>query len=119
MPRPAAPPLEPRTPLCSICGDETDYMDEDFVCLDCEVRWPSETFHLDDGTWDEPDAEQCPSELIPWPGHAEMVLREARFRCERTADHARSHVNHEWIGEWDDKDPHAHLIEAEAQEGGA
>ncbi len=96
--RPAPPPLEARCPDCSICGKETDYSDEQFVCEQCECYWPADNRAYDDrGEWNDPEAKQCAERVQPWldntwvtdPEHKREVVR-----CLLDASHTEHDVPH-------------------------
>lgn len=97
------PPLEFRTPPCSICGEDTDYEDG-FVCNECGAYWDADNAHLNKGEWHDPDATQCTSVLTPWPNDTNPALREVRYRCILADDHEPDKHRHpEWYDTWADK----------------
>jgi predicted amidophosphoribosyltransferase len=82
--RPEPPPLEYRSPLCSVCGNEVDYVGGCFTCPGCRVFWQEEDAFDEDGEWEEPDAKRCTSVDVH---DGEQV------RCVRQAGHkAREHT---------------------------
>jgi hypothetical protein len=61
MTRPTPPPLELLNPLCGLCGNSTEHVGEEFACSSCGITWPDRQIGSENGEWDEPDAERCPS----------------------------------------------------------
>jgi hypothetical protein len=96
--RPAPPPLEARCPDCSICGNETHYSDEQFVCEHCECGWPADNrAYSDEGEWNDPDAEQCTERVQPWLDNnwvTDPELKRQVVRCLLNADHTEHEVAH-------------------------
>lgn len=102
-PRPQPPPLEARCPVCSICGKETSYVDDDFECEHCGCRWPSVGYHLDVGEWLDETATQCQATAQPYLDNTWIPDNDQRkqevFRCVRNADHD--------VSEWAEVREHA------------
>lgn len=86
--RPKAPPLEHRSPLCSVCEREV-WLDggDQWLCDDCGLSWSYDEYEPE-GEWHDPEAPQCSSATTnPWTGR--------RFRCYLSAGHEGHHVNPE------------------------
>lgn len=74
------PPLAPRMPDCTLCGEETVF-EEGWVCEDCKVHWPASFDLLPGSTEDFEPRPQCPAEHEPSWG------KGRRYRCAREAGH--------------------------------
>lgn len=108
--RPKPPPLEPRCPPCSICGEDTRYEDG-FVCEPCGAAWDSENYNHDDGEWID-SGDQCPWALAYWRDSAQYPhLQNIVYRCLLTEAHAGKHQHPDFIGGWDDKAKNAYVVE--------
>lgn len=96
--RPAPPPLEARAPDCSICGKETSYCDESWLCESCDASWQADgSAYTDDGEWTDPDAEQCEVRVQPWLDKSYVTDPEQKrqvVRCLLDADHVLHDVPH-------------------------
>ena len=86
--RPLPPPLEFRTPDCSICGEETVF-EEGFYCENCQAAW--DEHGAPEGEWYEDpkrEAEQCPSIHRPYPDNANERLAAIEYHCVLELGHA-------------------------------
>lgn len=109
--RPAPPPLEPRCPPCSICGEDTTYEDG-FVCEPCGASWDSENYHHEPGQWLNGEEPQCPWALAYWRDNTTYPhLRDIVYRCLLTEAHEGKHQHPDFIGGWDDKAKNAYVVE--------
>jgi hypothetical protein len=88
--RPSPPPLQMASPDCSICGHETNPVDNEFVCDNCNCSWP-----VDDiggiGTWDDDQVGQCTATVKPRINNDYFAdddpKKHEEFRCVLDADH--------------------------------
>ena len=114
--RPMPPPLEPRCPPCSICGEDTHYEDG-FICEPCGAAWDSENYNHDAGEWIDGET-QCPWALAYWRDSAEYPhLRDIVYRCLLTDGHEGKHQHPDFIGGWTSKTKNAYMVEGRAEAG--
>jgi hypothetical protein len=93
------PPAHPAYPDCSICGQSTILVEDEFVCEDCDCAWNVDKFHLDEGRWCTEEAEQCASEQQPTPAMEPL-------RCLLNAGHDGEHrAPTPWNWAWTWRDP--------------
>ncbi|HEV2779101.1 MAG TPA: hypothetical protein VGX25_06820 [Actinophytocola sp.] len=98
MSLPEIPPLEPRLPLCSVCGEETSGGDDGAVeCRGCGITWP-EHYWLENGQWDDPDADRCSATVQPWADNRWVTdaMRALVFQCVLAASHANARDELRW-----------------------
>lgn len=109
--RPKPPPLEPRCPPCSICGEDTTYEDGSFVCEPCGAAWGSEDYHYEPGEWTD-GGRQCPWALAYWRDNTTYPhMRDIVYRCLLSEGHVGKHQSPDFIGGWDDKAKNAYIVE--------
>lgn len=89
------PPLAPRCPDCSICGAETNYVDESFECDNCGCYWPDSGAAYDEpGEWHWPDR-QCDADIQPFVDNQFVdptaPYKYRTYRCLLGQDHDGKH----------------------------
>lgn len=96
--RPAPPPLEYRTPLCSVCGGETTPdPDGGFDCTGCYAYWTDDYWRP--GEWADPQAKQCAASVSPHEDNTWIPAADPRkhtsYNCFRDSGHDGEHANPE------------------------
>ncbi|MEU7787711.1 hypothetical protein [Amycolatopsis sp. NPDC049159] len=91
--RPAPPPLEYRTPLCSVCGTETRHsVNGRFFCDACGCGWDDSIIDLE-GEWENTASEQCTATVRPYEDNTWIPEEDERkhleLRCIRDAGHCK------------------------------
>lgn len=108
------PSLTPQTPRCPLCDSHVTLIGsaDGWRCDPCRTSWPSDHYKAE-GRLD-PDVDQCPAEVTPYPDSA---IAHYRYRCVRPVGHptdlmwchvgARCDGGTDYDGEpyeWDDDD---------------
>lgn len=92
--RPLPPPLEARCPDCSVCGEETNYVDASFDCENCNCSWSESGVSYDSGEWLDPEVDQCAETVQPYLDNTwikdDDERKQKSYRCVRDADHVDS-----------------------------
>lgn len=88
------PPVEPRPPLCGVCGNEVQTDPGGWECLNCEARWPFGDEGAVLGEWEHPDAPQCVSidgRFLPGGVWAREHPNSELYRCLLHTGHPFDH----------------------------
>lgn len=106
--RPVPPPLQPRCPDCSLCGEETNWEHDGYACQYCDAQWSERVTGGEPGSWLEPDEPQCEETTSPYVDNTWIPDDDPRknlvFRCLLSDGHRAHpgvdgrpipHANHE------------------------
>jgi uncharacterized Zn ribbon protein len=109
--RPLPPPLVPRAPDCSICGQETEFQDG-WECPHCGAYWSDDNRAYEEpGEWYDESLPRCESIHRPYEKYANSELdnlRELRwvqYRCILELGHkdGSKHIHPECVLGWTSK----------------
>ncbi len=87
-----APALIHRNPDCSLCGEETELVDDYFQCGECGFYWPINGVHDELGTPCDEDTPICGNRVRPFidyrgPVALSQKTREQVYTCVLEAGH--------------------------------
>ncbi|MFJ5984253.1 hypothetical protein [Lentzea sp. NPDC092896] len=95
--QPTPPPLIPRNPECSLCGDEVNLEDDYFLCENCDISWPMYDQGYAPGEWTQFGNVRCQEVVQPRLDNTwirNLAERAERFQCVLDADHVKHKLPH-------------------------